>query len=572
MTLATRHTPSYKQGFARSAGRARYPGLRKGLAGMWLPPLGPSGSTLWDWSGRKSHAGCIGDPDWVMTDKGWAIRLESADGQYVSVPASFSMNTFGALSLWVRLATGGINIWSKANWNGVLGMWLNRYWDRPDDLDLKITKTGTDLRYITGDGPLQEGVWHHIAACYDGPGARVYLDGVKVPQLTQINGSGTVDGISAYPMYIGRTGSTISLDADVAQVLYYDRPLILGEVLQLHRDPYAIVRQRARWFPAATIVEEEEEPATTAGPTSTIVRHRPSYKQGFARSAGQARYPGLRKGLAGLWLPSLGPSGSTLWDWSGRHNRGTLIDMDPGTDWVMTDKGWALDFDGGNDYINVPDSPSVDIVTAPLSIFAWVYPRVNSNSGYIISKNLGSPSDLQYGLYKHPSSNRADIYLEGLLRASSLSNSVPSDAWTFLGFTWNGSGDVQPFINGEQNGATGRYTGALTSRPYLQISSRKDALADRKLFFSGNIAQVAIWSRTLSHSEIHTLYRDPLAIVRQRASVFPAVAAEPGAVAGPYQAAAGVAYVTGAVAGRPWSSGAVTGDVHTSGSVAGMLA
>jgi len=258
------HTPSYRQGFARSAAGARDPGLRKGLGGMWLPPLGPSGSTLWDWSGRKSHAGCIGDPDWVMTDKGWAIRLASADSQYVSVPASSGTNTFGALSLWVRLATGGIHIWSKASWNAGLGMWLKRYWDRPADLDLKITKTGTDLRYITNDGPLQEGIWHHIAVCHDGPGARVYLDGVRLSPSTQTNGSGTVDSISAYPMYVGRAGSTISLNADVAHVQYYRRPLMPGEVRRLHGDLLASVRQRARRRPAVI-----SEATAVAGPYHT---------------------------------------------------------------------------------------------------------------------------------------------------------------------------------------------------------------------------------------------------------------------------------------------------------------
>ena len=62
-------------------------------------------------------------------------------------------------------------------------------------------------------------------------------------------------------------------------------------------------------------------------------------------------YPQLWRGCVGAWCPSLGPSGSRLHDYSRRNNWGTLTNMDPATDWVVSGGAYALDFDGSNDQV-----------------------------------------------------------------------------------------------------------------------------------------------------------------------------------------------------------------------------
>jgi len=62
---------------------------------------------------------------------------------------------------------------------------------------------------------------------------------------------------------------------------------------------------------------------------------RPSYGQGFARSAGESAYPKFWEGLIGAWVPELGPTGNTLIDVSGFGHHGTLTLMDPSSDWVI---------------------------------------------------------------------------------------------------------------------------------------------------------------------------------------------------------------------------------------------
>jgi hypothetical protein len=59
----------------------------------------------------------------------------------------------------------------------------------------------------------------------------------------------------------------------------------------------------------------------------------------------------LRQGLVGAWCPSLGASGLSLIDRSGRNNHGTLVNMAGQDNWRASGSGVALDFDGTNDHV-----------------------------------------------------------------------------------------------------------------------------------------------------------------------------------------------------------------------------
>ena len=71
--------------------------------------------------------------------------------------------------------------------------------------------------------------------------------------------------------------------------------------------------------------------------------------------------PSLPRSLSivGRWVPSAGATGFRLVD-RVRSNHGTLTNMDPATAWVASGKV-ALDFDGSNYAIIVPDRPSISI-------------------------------------------------------------------------------------------------------------------------------------------------------------------------------------------------------------------
>jgi large repetitive protein len=112
------------------------------------------------------------------------------------------------------------------------------------------------------------------------------------------------------------------------------------------------------------------------------------------------RFPSLRTGLVGHWSPSRsGPTGSRLLDFSGAGNHGELQSM-TNDNWVVSGTGYALNFDGVNDYVRIPHSSSLDFSTA-FTLSAWVNPNSPTASyGAIISKPtnfVGNPYNM-YGL------------------------------------------------------------------------------------------------------------------------------------------------------------------------------
>lgn len=88
----------------------------------------------------------------------------------------------------------------------------------------------------------------------------------------------------------------------------------------------------------------------------------PSIHNGFYRRNGcpfPPLHPSLHRGLVASYAPLLGPHGNKLFDWSGYGRHGTLTNMDAGTDWVPASvrgvSGYALDFDGTDDYVQTPN-------------------------------------------------------------------------------------------------------------------------------------------------------------------------------------------------------------------------
>ena len=78
----------------------------------------------------------------------------------------------------------------------------------------------------------------------------------------------------------------------------------------------------------------------------------------------------LRQGLVGAWCPSLpnGGSGNLLPDVSGYGNHGTLVNMSP-DDWVSSQYGRALDFDGVNDVVV---SSAIGVSYSAFTACCWV--------------------------------------------------------------------------------------------------------------------------------------------------------------------------------------------------------
>ena len=293
--------------------------------------------------------------------------------------------------------------------------------------------------------------------------------------------------------------------------------------------------------------------------------HTPSWRQGFARYRHRSAHPGLWDGLVGGWFPSLGPTGLTLRDISGLGNHGALTNIDPATDWVMGEKGWALDFTSGSSQrIACGNKNSLDL-TDRMTLVAWVKPDAggSGHNGVVGTPNYQSA----YSLYLRNAPGQdvaAHFTTPGGARYYVVAGTVTDGQWHQLVSLFDGT-TLSLFIDGVKTGTT---NSAGTARQFDGVYIGYTGNVDPPGYFDGQIGPVSIYNRDLTLSERQQLYVDPMALVRRRSMIFPAGVT---AVPGPYSVAAGLPYVTGSAAGDAYTSGSAKGDVFTSGSVAGTL-
>ncbi len=84
-----------------------------------------------------------------------------------------------------------------------------------------------------------------------------------------------------------------------------------------------------------------------------------------------------------------GPGSSVAVDTSGNGHHGALVNMDPASDWVSGQAGLALDFDGIDDYVSVPDHAELDFGAGDFTVAVWVFkrsPTAGYDNSYAVSK------------------------------------------------------------------------------------------------------------------------------------------------------------------------------------------
>ncbi|MEM2144901.1 MAG: DUF2341 domain-containing protein, partial [Candidatus Jordarchaeaceae archaeon] len=159
----------------------------------------------------------------------------------------------------------------------------------------------------------------------------------------------------------------------------------------------------------------------------------------------------------GVWHLSetIGGSGS-IKDSTSNNNHGTTYG-NPNLGAIgLVDS--AIDFDGIDDYISIPNSASLQF-TNSLTIEAWI--RLDSfGSGsdvdLILRKGEGNPNDYQLAIYNQLLSLMIEENDDQGLKSI---NSLSSTTWYYVTGTWDGS-TRRVYLNGSENGS-GSKTGSI---------------------------------------------------------------------------------------------------------------
>jgi len=226
------------------------------------------------------------------------------------------------------------------------------------------------------------------------------------------------------------------------------------------------------------------------------------------------RYASLKQGLVGCWIPSVSGSGFLLPDLSGRGNNGVLTNM-ASDDWVSSQYGRALDFDGTNDYVAASDRncPSGDI-TATLS--CWVNLKASSPSGGIFRFGNSQVAFGQMGFYINLRATRG-LSVEFAGNNPAIGPSLDLNRWTHIAATKT-PGAINTtttiFVDGVSYSPAG---GSSTSTPSVSLSAVLIGLNDPSSndFSPVILDDIRIYNRALSASEIRILASRPGIGLRQ---------------------------------------------------------
>ena len=181
-------------------------------------------------------------------------------------------------------------------------------------------------------------------------------------------------------------------------------------------------------------------------------------------------------------------------DASGNANTGTLTN---GPVWAVGKNGGALQFDGVNDRVRVPDANVLDLSTAS-TFEAWVYPTV-APSGWrtIVQKEVDA-----YLLMASSNQNRpvSGGTFDGVCCTNvSAPAALAVNTWTHLAATYDGA-QIRIYVNGTQVAAVARTGTYEQNNNPLWIGGN----AVYGEHFQGRIDDLRIYNRALSSTEIQT--------------------------------------------------------------------
>jgi len=523
----------------------------------YIPAMGHTGiTTLPDLSPSKRHASFSSGasaPTWVIGGNprlpGYALDYDGADTDLFEITDPPIVQAVPLTIVAVARSTNNSSIGSIIDYGG----------NAPASFSLVQVNADVwafaeqDATSDHADATVVAGTWQHYVGVQTRNNLReMYLDGVLVDtNITEVN----VVAVNIDRMRIGQRADDATdqnFDGQIALCLVYNRALTPNEIQTLYVYPLAPFRLRRRIiafdrllsFPAAA------EPVQVTGGFRRISPPvRPSYQQGYARSAVESAHPEFWKGLVGAWVPALGPTGLTLRDVSAYENHGTLTNMDPATDWNITGKsrlpGYGLNFaEGSSNLVDLLGTANSTVIGPPgsFSIVAWVTHASTTDANTIIGNRVLGSLGTDTGFYLSTSTNAIDDEIEFLVEDNDSDYQVRG--WAGLISVGNltmwcavldlAVSGVEPKMyfngvdqgNGINRGATTTVDGGILSDSDLRIGNRPATTARA---FDGDIHGIMLFHRALRPAEVQFLYQNPLAPFQLRSNLIP-VKAEVAAV------------------------------------------
>ncbi|MBM3476882.1 MAG: LamG domain-containing protein, partial [Armatimonadetes bacterium] len=231
-------------------------------------------------------------------------------------------------------------------------------------------------------------------------------------------------------------------------------------------------------------------------------RRRPTMRIGPLAALIYLAAPGMTQddaGLIGLWTFDEG-AGEVVQDLSGHGNTGRLH----GAQWVKRGDGYALAFDGVDDWVDCGDAPTLDLTTA-VSMEAWVYPETLPPAEPMI---FGKYYD-SFGL-THYKDGRTWFYISG--GGNNVSGGLPIGQWNHVVATFDGT-TMSMWVNREKTGSKASKAPQIAHGRNLMMGrlaadpAATDPGYSGTAYWRGRLDDVRLYSRALTETEVLEHYK-----------------------------------------------------------------
>lgn len=205
-----------------------------------------------------------------------------------------------------------------------------------------------------------------------------------------------------------------------------------------------------------------------------------------------------QQGLVAHWTCDEG-QGEMLADTSGNNNHGAIH----GAKWVRSGDGYALQFDGADDYVDCGSGPSLDI-TGPLTLQLWAKPTAaNRGEPGIAGKFFESYAITYYG--------NGYFYISS--GGNNVSGPTKMHTWSHLTGAFDGT-TMRFYVNGIEVASkpsrfdTVKQGGRFTIGCIVGDAAAADPNLRNTAFFPGLVDDVRVHNRALSQREILECYNE----------------------------------------------------------------
>jgi hypothetical protein len=385
--------------------------------------------------------------------------------------------------------------------------------------------------------PLNE--WTHLAITFDGFSKRLYVNGAKVAEIKRSDFLGPlVYDAAPVPVTIGSDwANNVSSDrfnGRIDEVALYNRALTAGEVLSIYNADFVGKDFSQPYF---TLPAQLPDGVLGANYTQQVLAVAGISPLIFSLSAGVLP-PGVTLSSAGLvsgvpnasgrfgftvratdavgafteqlcglqiFASITAPAGLVGW-WRAENdaqdstgtNHGVLLN---GTGFAAGRVGQAFALDGTDDFIEIPDEPTLRPVSVTLE--SWVAFDVASGRQVIFSKSRGPATidGISYALWLEGKTLRGQGRDIGL---SAPFSPVPG-RWYHLAYTMDNTKQQVLYIDGIQvaSGSTSSPL-AYAAQPLLLGCEKPGGIPGSLLH--GRIDEAAIYNRALSGAEITSIF------------------------------------------------------------------